>query len=115
VTAEALLDNWTAHAWDQGVRVDRLSPFDRLTVITRHSTYEIVVLTPATADVVIRGGAFFPDFTRGRILGSSLGGSFLKLHTVHLGFCLELADGARSILTSPVQDVSLAPWRSARH
>jgi len=51
----------------------------------------------------VRGGAFFPEFTRVRVAGSSLGGSFLKLHGVYLGFRMELADGGRMIVTSPVE------------
>ena len=68
---------------------------------------ELIVLTPGTAEVMVRGGAFFPEFTRARISGSSLGGSFLKLHTIHEGFRMELAEGGRVVITSPVQDVSL--------
>ncbi len=108
VASSALLDTWTAHPWDEGVRVDRLGALDRLTVTTRHSTYELIVLSPGTSEVMVRGGAFFPEFTRARVSGSSLGGSFLKLHTVHVGFRMELADGSRSIITSPVRDISLA-------
>src|SRR5262245_61658785 len=107
VAASALLDTWTSQSWDDGVRIDRLTSLDRLTVTTRHSTYELIVLTPATSEVMVRGGAFFPEFTRARVSGSSLGGSFLKLHTIHAGFRMELADGARSIVTSPVQDISI--------
>jgi hypothetical protein len=114
VSTGALLETWTAHSWAEGIRVDRLSTLDRLTVTTRHSTYEIIVLSPANAEVMVRGGSFYPEFTRARVSGSSLGGSFLKLHTIHRGFRMELADGSRSVITSPVQDLSVAPARSSR-
>jgi hypothetical protein len=114
VSAGALLDTWTAHSWAEGIRVDRLTALDRLTVTTRHSTYELIVLSPTTAEVMVRGGSFFPEFTRARVSGSSLGGSFLKLHTIHRGFRMELADGMRSVVTSPVQDLSLLPGRATR-
>jgi hypothetical protein len=107
VAAGALLDTWTAHSWNEGIRVDCLGALDRLTVTTRHSTYEIIVLAHGSSEVMVRGGDFFPEFTRARVSGSSLGGSFLKLHTVHVGFRMELADGTRSIVTSPVRDISL--------
>jgi hypothetical protein len=55
---------------------------------------------------MVRGGAFFPDFTRVRVAGSSLGGSFLKLHGIYIGFRMELADGARMVVTSPVETVT---------
>ena len=106
VSAGALLDTWTSHDWSDGVRVDRLVALDRLDVTTCNSKYEIIVLAPSTADVMVRGGAFFPEFTRARVAGSSLGGSFLKLHTIHPGFRLELADGSRCIVTSPVRHIT---------
>jgi hypothetical protein len=64
------------------VRSSRSAPHDRLIVRTRNSTYEIVVMVPYVASVMVRGGAFFPDFTPARVAGSSLGGGFLKLHGV---------------------------------
>jgi len=115
VAANALLDTWAEHSWSGGVRVDGLTPLDRVIIRTCHSTYEIIVLTPATAEVLVRGGAFFPEFTRVRVAGSSLGGSFLKLHSIHLGFRLELADGQRSIVTSTVQTVAVLAADSIAH
>jgi len=107
VSGAALIDTWTSHPWTDGIRVDRLLAHDRITVRTRHSVYEVVVLTPTTADVLVRGGAFFTDWTPARVAGSSLGGSFLKLHAIYVGFRMEIIDGRRSIVTSTVQTVSL--------
>jgi hypothetical protein len=104
-----LLSTWADHDWRDGVRVDDLAPFDRLTVTTANSTYNCVVVSPSTADLLVRGGAFFPDFTPAHLAGSSLGGSFLKLGTVHVGFCLELVAEGRSIVTSPVRAIATAP------
>jgi hypothetical protein len=106
VPAGALLDTWSAHAWSDGVMVDRLSALDRLTIRTRHSIYELVVTAPERAEVLVRGGAFFPVFTRARVAGSSLGGSFLKVHGIYVGFRMEICDGARVIVTSPVERVA---------
>ena len=103
VPSGALLDTWTARGWTDGLLINQLSAFDHLVIRTRHSTYEMVVVSPEGAEVMVRGGAFFPEFTRVRVAGSSLGGSFLKLHGVYLGFRMELADGARMIVTSPVE------------
>src|SRR5205814_8474417 len=89
-----------------GVQVDDLSPLERLIVTTENSTYEIVLLSPATADVLVRGGAFFPVFMPARLAGSSLGGSFLKLRSVHVGFRLEISTARGFIITSPVRSVS---------
>jgi len=105
VPSGALLDTWTARGWTDGLLISQLSSFDHLIIRTRHSTYEMVVVSPEGAEVMVRGGAFFPEFTRVRVAGSSLGGSFLKLHGVYLGFRMELAEGARMIVTSPVEMV----------
>ena len=110
VAASAMLDRWAAYDWRDGLRVADLMPLDRLTVQTINSTYEIVVMTPGAAEVVVRGGVFFPNFTRARVAGSSLGGSFLKLHSIHVGFRLKLVCDslAQSIVTSVVQQVAVA-------
>src|SRR5437016_2761343 len=108
VSSAALIETWTSHAWTDGLRVDRLLPLDRITVQTSHSVYELIVVSPATADVRVRGGAFFPEWTPARLAGSSLGGSFLKLHAIYVGFRMEVIDGRRSIVTSTVRHVSVA-------
>jgi hypothetical protein len=107
VATAAILDRWAAHDWRDGMSIADLRPLDRVTVRTLNSTYEIVVVTPDSADVAVRGGAFFPTFSRAHVAGSSLGGSFLKVHSIHVGFCLELVLNARSIVTSPVQSISV--------
>ena len=107
VPASALLSAWNGFEWDNGVNLSQLAPLDRITVRTRHSLYEIIVLSTDSAEVLVRGGEFFPEFTRVRLSGSSLGGSFLKLRTVHVGFRLELSLGRTFVLTSPVRRISL--------
>ena len=109
----ATLDTWTAHDWSQGVLIPHLAPHDRLIVRTRNSTYEIIVLVPHTASVLVRGGAFFPTFTAARVAGSSMGGGFLKLHGVYAGFQLELLTDDLPIITTRVQTVSVLRTRDA--
>jgi hypothetical protein len=103
----AILDRWADHEWRDGMHIGDLTPLDRLTVRTRNSTYEIVVVAPESADVAVRGGAFFPTFARVHVAGSSLGGSFLKLHSIHVGFRMELVFNAQSIVTSPVEAITM--------
>ena len=109
VPASGLLSAWSSHDWRGGVHLEELSALDQLVVKTENSTYEIIVLSSATADVLIRGGAFYPVFTAARLAGSSLGGSFLKLRSVHVGFRMELSSERGFIVTSPVRSVAIAP------
>lgn len=108
VPASATLSAWQHHPWSDGVSIDQLSPLDRLIVRTRHSTYEIVASETGSADILVRGGSFFPEFTPARLAGASLGGSFLKLRSVHVGFAIEFAVDKRAIVTSPVRSISVA-------
>ena len=109
VPASATLSAWQHHPWSDGVSIDQLSPLDRLIVRTRHSTYEIVIVATeaGSAEVLVRGGTFFPEFTPVRLAGASLGGSFLKLRSVHVGFAIEFAVDMRAIVTSPVRSISI--------
>jgi len=91
------------------VQLEELSALDQLVVKTENSTYEIILLSAATADVLVRGGAFYPVFTAARLAGSSLGGSFLKLRSVHVGFRMELSSDRGFIVTSAVRSVAMAP------
>lgn len=105
VPASALLNSWYSYEWRDGVHVDQLAAFDRVTALTRHSTYEIIVTSPASAEILVRGGTFFPEFTRVRLAGSTLGGSFLKLRSIHVGFHIEFAMDDGVIITSPVRTI----------
>ena len=109
VPARRLLSSWSDHDWQGGICVDEMSALERLVVKTANSTYEIILVDPGHARVLIRGGAFFPVYTPARLAGSSLGGSFLKLRSVHVGFRLELATDRGFIITSAVRDVTIAP------
>jgi hypothetical protein len=108
VPAAAVLSTWNSHSWDDGLHIDQLAVLDHLTVLTHHSTYEIVLVSPATGEVLVRGGEFFPEFTTVRLAGSTLGGSFLKMRSIHLGFRIEFAVGRGVIVTSPVRSMSVA-------
>ena len=109
VPTSGILSAWSSHDWRGGVHVEELSAFERLIVRTENSTYEIILLSRTTAEVLVRGGSFFPVFTAARLAGSSLGGSFLKLRSVHVGFRLELGTDRGFIITSPVRTVTIDP------
>ena len=107
VPTSGLLSSWSTRDWSDGIHVADLSPLERLVIRTANSTYEIVVLCPATGSVLVRGGAFFPVFMPARLAGSSLGGSFLKLRSIFVGFHMEFALSEGVIITSPVRTIDV--------
>jgi hypothetical protein len=109
VPAAAVLTAWNSRSWDDGLQTDQLTALDLLTAVTQHSVYEIVVVSPGTGEVLVRGGEFFPQFTSARLAGCTLGGSFLKIRSVHIGFRIEFAVGRGVVVTSPVRSISVAP------
>ena len=113
VPAAALLSSWNSYPWKEGVCLDQLTTLDRVTVVTRNSLYEIVVVMPATGDVLVRGGSFFPEFTPVRLAGCTLGGSFLKLRSIHTGFHIEFSVSSGVIITSPVGTIAVSVGDSA--
>src|SRR5215467_12488909 len=106
-SASALLDTWSSHDWTEGVQLESIQDMETLTIRTENSTYEMTVICGRTGEVLIRGGRFFPEFTAARLAGSSLGGSFLKLRGIYVGFSLEVHFEQRMIITSRVRNVSL--------
>jgi hypothetical protein len=109
VPSSGILSSWSGRDWSDGIHVGEVSPLERLVVRTANSLYEVIVLSPATGNILVRGGAFFPVFMPARLAGSSLGGSFLKLRSVHVGFRLEFGTDRGFIITSPVRSVTIAP------
>ena len=107
VPAAAVLTAWREHHWQDGVNTAELNALDRVIVRTCHSTYDIIVSSPSTGQVLVRGGDFFPDFTEARLAGSTLGGSFLKIRSIHVGFRLEFSLGRQFVLTSPVRTIAV--------
>jgi hypothetical protein len=105
--AGAVLDNWTSHNWTEGVQLETVRDMETLNVHTENSTYEITVISGTTGEILIRGGRFFPEMTAARLAGSSLGGSFLKLRGIYLGFNLEVHFDKRFIITSRVREISV--------
>ena len=108
------LDQWSGHTWTDGFQTEALAPLDTLVVRTRNSCYELTILAPASGDVLVRGGRFFPVFARARVAGSSLGGGCLKLRGIYVGFLLELVRDGQTVRTTRVRAVTRTP-RSAVH
>ena len=100
--------------WRNGVLITELATHDRVIVRTRNSLSEIIVTVPHTAEVMVRGGAFFPEFKPARVAGSSLGGSFLKLHGVYPGFQLEIVPDGQPVLTTRVCTVLISSSQAGK-
>jgi hypothetical protein len=97
---------WADRPWTDGLEVTTHAAFDHFAVHTRNSVYDIVILQPATGEVLVRGGRFFPAYTRARLMGCSLGGAFLKLRAIYPGFSIELQSGDQVIVTTRVQSIA---------
>ena len=54
------LSDWSGYDWCDEVSLNQLSAFDRLVITTRNHTYEVIVTSPDTGDVMVRGGTIFP-------------------------------------------------------
>ena len=98
-----------AAATHDDVRLDSCSELEWIIVRTRNSTYELIVLSGDTGEVMVRGSGRFKDFTHATVAGSTLGGSAIKLRTICAGYRLELRlDGKRKpVVTSRVERVSV--------
>jgi hypothetical protein len=105
--AVADLETWPDLDWSDGLQIDQLDDTQALLVETRNTLYEIVVMDASRAEVLVRGGKFFPVYTPVHLAGASLGGSFLKLHGVYVGFSMELCGGEGPIITSAVRRISI--------
>ena len=103
----ASLDAWSGREWKDGLQVDRLCELDELTVRTRNSLYRIVAIVPMRGEIMVQGGRFFPELTRARLSGASLGGSFLKMRGIYIGFRMEIQVGLETIITSDVQSIEI--------
>lgn len=99
------LDGCVARDWSGGCDVDQLLPMQLLSVRTCNTVYELVVLSPTSGEVVIQGGRYFPTPCHARLVGSSLGGSIVKLRWLRAGFGMELYARGQSIRTSRVQSI----------
>ena len=109
----ASLDGWTRHEWKEGLQLDSLRELDELSIRTRNSVYRMVVMAPGAGEILVQGGQFFPEPTRARFAGCSLGGAFLKQRGMYVGFRLEIHSGRERIVTSHVRSVDLVSSRVA--
>jgi hypothetical protein len=108
IAASANLETWSSSKWEEGVQIDRLNDLDTLVVKTQNSTYEITIISGRDGDILVRGGEFFPQNTPARLSGATLGGAFLKLRGIYVGFRMEILHEGSCIITSPVNSIAMA-------
>ena len=106
------LDTWSGLPWAEGVQLADLRPLETLEVRTKNTVYEITLMDARSGDVLVRGGRFFPVYTRARLAGASLAGSFLKLLGIYVGFSIEFATGGETIVTTRVRQIDVVPSRA---
>ena len=111
----AILSAWSDRDWTRadGVQLDRLERMQRLVVRTYQHAYEIFVRCGASGDVLVRGGRMFQDFTEATLVGSSMGGAFLKQFGVYVGLRVEFNIDGETVLTAPILSVSICPMQFA--
>src|SRR5262245_18762593 len=102
---------WTLDESKTGQRRDTLPlnscpELEWITVKTRRSVYDIVVLSVESGTVAVRGGAFLPEFTHASFIGSLWRGVATNPGAVVVGLSLEFVVYGQSIITSPVESFS---------
>jgi hypothetical protein len=107
IPAGATLDFWSNEAWSNGVQTELLEDMQRLFVRTRNSLYEITIIDRWSGDILVRSGQFFPQLTPARLAGETLGGSFLKMRGIYVGFCMEVHAGDQRIVTTRVATIAV--------
>ena|SRR5215510_2371957 len=89
-----------------GIQVNELAEHDMLSITTVNNTYEIAVIHPETAQVMVRGGHYFPSDKLAFVSGSSLNSS-IKVHGIYAGYAMELSVDGRRIKTSVVRNIRM--------
>lgn len=91
----------------EGLNVRAAEPLVPILVTTKNSVYRIIPLRRGDAAVLVQGGRFFPEPAEVRLIGSTFGGSLIKLHCIRVGMQMEIQAEDGRITTTRVLDVSL--------
>lgn len=103
--ASRVLDTWVNHDWNDGLQLESVDDFTEIHVQTRNSIYEITAIDGFSREIIVRVGRFFPEKTRAHLAGSSLGGGFLKLGGIYIGFSLEIVSSQNTVITTRVRSI----------
>ena len=113
VPAAATLAGFADHS-RAGLALASVPEGTSIVVRTLHSIYELTVLDGAASEVMVRGGQRFEKPTAARLLGSTAGGTAVRLGWIGFGLKMEIAVGRDTTVTSPVESISIGRGRSRR-
>ena len=88
------------------IRLNACAPFDHFEVRTQRTVYDVVVLRGSTGEALVRGGRYFTEFRPARVVGSTFGGSSVRLRIIEVGAQLELQVAGQRVVTSTIEAVS---------
>ena len=115
VPRRSTLDGFTEEvSRADGIGLLDVSALTTLVAQTENSVYRITVVQPHAKEVVVQGGAFFPEPTRACLSGSSFGGSCLKLGWVGVGLRMEFHAEDLWVITSYVRTITVEPSPTRR-
>jgi hypothetical protein len=87
-----------------GIDINRLKAGTQIFAVTANNTYIFTVLPGGYGRVKVKGGSYFREETETTFVGSTWGGSVLKLGWINYGMSMEIMiDPPKFITTSPVQ------------
>ena len=117
VPRRATLDGFTREVdAADGINLRVAEPLVPIRVTTRNSVYRIIPLRRGDVAVLVQGGRFFPTAAEARLVGSTFGGSVLKMHCIRVGMCMEIDPGTDDgpVTTTRVLDVEIERDPTAR-
>jgi hypothetical protein len=110
------LEDLAATDTSHDIRLESCSGLEWIVVRTRNSTYEMIVPSGDTGDVMVRGGEFFNEFRQATVAGSILGRTAVKPRTICIGCHLELhTDGSPLLEIGPCRAAELASVNEPPH
>jgi len=103
----AMLNAWSENDWENGVQIDKIEDLKTLAVRTHNSLYEVTIISGHSGEVLVRGGKFFAEFTPACLVGSTLGGSIMKMRGIYVGMQMEIHANGKRYVTSPVESIGM--------
>jgi hypothetical protein len=94
---------------DEAIQLGSCPVFQWIVVRTRRSVYDIIVLSGDAGEVMVRGGRFFPEFRRATVVGSTFGGSAVRVGSICAGCRMELEVAGKFFLRDSAAAIGRFP------